>query len=111
MTLKELKNLGRLLTTFLAMFADCFVNAAGKRLLAVYVKGQLSDLQRKNCGSLAESVGEIAGDLGVGATRSGHTNKGSRCSSSALGPSVAIRSARSSLRRGERPTAGSDEGS
>jgi hypothetical protein len=26
-------------------------------------------------------------------------------------PSVAIRSARSSLRRGERPTAGSDEGS
>ena len=111
MTLKELKNLGRLLTTFLAMFADCFVNAAGKRLLAVYVKGQLSDLQRKNCGSLAESVGEIVGDLGVGAARSGHTNKGSRCSSSALGPSVAIRSARSSLRRGERPTAGSDEGS
>ena len=56
-------------------------------------------------------MGEIVGDLGVGATRSGHTNKGSRCSSSALGPSVAIRSARSSLRRGERPTAGSDEGS
>ncbi len=31
MTLKELKNLGRLLTTFLAMFADCFVNAAGNQ--------------------------------------------------------------------------------
>ena len=68
-------------------------------------------LYAKKNGSLAESVGEIVGDLGVGATRSGHTNKGSRCSSSALGPSVAIRSARSSLRRGERPTAGSDEGS
>ena len=55
MTLKELKNLGRLLTTFLAMFADCFVNAAGKRLLAVYVKGQLSDLQRKNCETIARN--------------------------------------------------------
>ena len=68
-------------------------------------------LYAKKNGSLAESVGEIVGDLGVGAARSGHTNKGSRCSSSGLGPSVAIRSARSSLRRGERPTAGSDEGS
>jgi SRSO17 transposase len=55
MTKKELKNLGRLLTTFLAMFADCFVNAAGKRLLAVYVKGQLSDLQRKNCETIARN--------------------------------------------------------
>jgi len=45
MTLKELDNLGRLLSAFLAMFADCFVNSSGRRLLAVYVKGQLSDVQ------------------------------------------------------------------
>ena len=53
MTLKELNNLGRLLSAFLAMFADCFVNTAGRRLLAVYVKGQLSDVQRKNCETMA----------------------------------------------------------
>ena len=53
MTLKELKNLGRLLSTFLAMFADCFESVGGRQLLAVYVKGQLSDVQRKNCEAIA----------------------------------------------------------
>lgn len=53
MTLKELKNLGRLLTSFLALFADCFESLAGRRLLQVYVKGQLSDIQRKNCEAIA----------------------------------------------------------
>ena len=53
MTLKELKNLGRMLTAFLAMFADCFMNSSGRCLLAVYVKGQLSDVQRKNCEAIA----------------------------------------------------------
>jgi hypothetical protein len=37
------------------MLADCFVNAAGKRLLAVCVKGQLSDLQRNNCETIARN--------------------------------------------------------
>ena len=53
MTLKELKDLGRLLTSFLAMFADCFASLAGRQLLSVYVKGQLSDIQRKNCEAIA----------------------------------------------------------
>ena len=53
MTLKELKNLGRVLTSFLAMFADCFTSLAGRQLLRVYVKGQLSDIQRKNCEAIA----------------------------------------------------------
>ena len=53
MTLKELQNLGRVLTSFLAMFADCFTSLAGRQLLRVYVKGQLSDIQRKNCEAIA----------------------------------------------------------
>ena len=53
MTLKELKNLGRLLTSFLAMFADCFSSLAGRQLLKVYVQGQLSDIRRKNCEAIA----------------------------------------------------------
>lgn len=53
MTLSEIKNLGRQLTFFLAMFADCFSSLAGRRLLSVYVKGQLSDIQRKNCEAIA----------------------------------------------------------
>ena len=44
MTLKELKGLGRLLTSFVAMFADCFSSVAGRRLLRIYVQGQLSDI-------------------------------------------------------------------
>lgn len=58
MTLSEIKNLGRQLTTFLAMFADCFVGLAGRRLLSVYVKGQLSDIQRKNCEAIALKFGQ-----------------------------------------------------
>ena len=53
LALKEIKNLGRLLTSFLAMFADCFTSLAGRQLLRVYVKGQLSDIQRKNCEAIA----------------------------------------------------------
>ena len=53
MTLKELKSLGRLLTSFVAMFADCFSSVAGRRLLRIYVQGQLSDIQRKNCEAIA----------------------------------------------------------
>lgn len=53
MTLKEIKNLGRLLTSFLGLFADCFASLAGRRLFNIYVKGQLSDVHRKNCEAMA----------------------------------------------------------
>ncbi len=53
MTLEEIKNLGRLLTVFLAMFADCFLSWPARRLFRVYVKGQLSDVKRKNCEAIA----------------------------------------------------------
>lgn len=53
MSLQEIKNLGRLIMAFLGLFADCFVGVSGRRLFAVYVKGQLSDVQRKNCEAIA----------------------------------------------------------
>ncbi len=53
MTLKELKSIGRELTLFLAMFAGCFASLAGRRLLSIYVKGQLSDIKNKNCEAIA----------------------------------------------------------
>jgi SRSO17 transposase len=53
MTLKELKSVGRTLTLFLLLFKSCFRNVAGRKLLRVYVSGLLSDLQRKNCESMA----------------------------------------------------------
>jgi len=53
MTLKELKNIGRMLSSFLSMFADCFVGSAGRQLFKVYVQGQLSDIPRKNCEAIA----------------------------------------------------------
>ncbi len=63
MTLNEIKNLGRLLTSFLALFADCFASLAGRRLLRVYVKGQLSDIQRKNCEAIALKFDQAARTL------------------------------------------------
>ena len=53
MTLQEIKNLGRQIVSFLGLFAGCFEGVPGRRLFAVYVKGQLSDVQRKNCEALA----------------------------------------------------------
>jgi SRSO17 transposase len=53
MTLKELKSLGQLLTSFLGMFADCFSSVAGRGLFRIYVQGQLSDIRRKNCEAMA----------------------------------------------------------
>ena len=57
MTLQELQGIGRQLALFLGMFADCFASIAGKRLLKVYVQGQLSDIQRKNCEAIALTLG------------------------------------------------------
>jgi SRSO17 transposase len=53
MSLQEIKNLGRMIMSFLAIFANCFESLAGRRLMAVYVKGQLSNIHRKNCESMA----------------------------------------------------------
>ena len=53
MTLKELRSVGGMLTSFLFLFGMCFETIAGRRLLKVYVQGQLSDLQRKNCEMIA----------------------------------------------------------
>ncbi len=53
MTLKELGQIGRQLSVFLSMFASCFSSLAGRRLLRTYVKGQLSDVKRKNCEAIA----------------------------------------------------------
>lgn len=53
MTLKQISALGRKLTLFLALFADCFGRREGRALLKVYVKGQLSNLRRKNAEAIA----------------------------------------------------------
>ena len=53
MTLKQIAALGRKLTLFLALFADCFGRREGRGLLRVYVNGQLSDLHRKNAEAIA----------------------------------------------------------
>ena len=53
MSLDELKGLGRMLTKFLALFADCFASVPGRKLLRVYVLGLLSDVKRKNCEAIA----------------------------------------------------------
>ena len=47
MTLKELKDIGRERCAFLALFAGCFASLTGRRLLKIYVQGQLSDLKNK----------------------------------------------------------------
>lgn len=53
MSVKDIASLGKLLAQFLARFADCFRRQAGRRLLAVYVRGLLSDVQRKNAEAIA----------------------------------------------------------
>lgn len=53
MTLAQIAALGRKLLAFLGLFADCFARQAGRTLLRVYVKGQLSDVPRKNVEAIA----------------------------------------------------------
>jgi len=53
MTLAQIAALGRKLTAFLNLFADCFERGEGRALLAVYVKGQLSELKRKTAETIA----------------------------------------------------------
>lgn len=53
MTLKQISALGRKLSLFLALFADCFGRREGRGLLQVYVQGQLSNLHRKTAEAIA----------------------------------------------------------
>jgi SRSO17 transposase len=53
MTGKDIAKLGKLLGQFLIRFADCFARPAGRALLDVYVRGLLSDVQRKNAEAIA----------------------------------------------------------
>lgn len=53
MTLKQIAALGRKLSLFLALFADCFGRCEARRLLSVYVRGQLSDVHRKTAEAIA----------------------------------------------------------
>jgi SRSO17 transposase len=53
MTLEQIRALGRKLTSFLSLFADCFGRRESRALLRVYVHGQLSNLHRKNAEAIA----------------------------------------------------------
>jgi SRSO17 transposase len=53
MTVKDIAKLGKLLAQFLIRFEDCFARPAGRALLNVYVRGLLSDVQRKNVEAIA----------------------------------------------------------
>lgn len=53
MSLHDIAKLGKLLAQFLALFACCFARSAGHALLATYVRGLLSDVQRKNVEAIA----------------------------------------------------------
>ena len=53
MSLKDIASLGKVLAQFFALFADCFHGVNGRRLFAAYVRGLLSELQRKNVEAIA----------------------------------------------------------
>jgi SRSO17 transposase len=57
MSLQDIASLGKMLAQFLSLFASCFHGVKGQRLLAVYVRGLLSDLQRKNAEAIALKQG------------------------------------------------------
>jgi SRSO17 transposase len=58
MTLSEIAGLGRKLVVFLRLFADCFGRREPRKLLRVYVQGQLSDVHRKTAEGIALEFGE-----------------------------------------------------
>lgn len=53
MSVHDIAKLGRMLAQFLALFFGCFARSAGRGLLEVYVRGLLSDVQRKNVEAIA----------------------------------------------------------
>lgn len=59
MTLKDIASLGKMLAQFLALFADCFHGVKGQRLFTAYVRGLLSELQRKNVEAIALKQGIV----------------------------------------------------
>jgi SRSO17 transposase len=57
-TLKQIAALGQKLIVFLKMFSDCFGRREPRELVRVYVKGQLSNLLRKNIEAIALKFGK-----------------------------------------------------
>ncbi len=57
MSLKDIASLGIMLSQFLALFAHCFRSVKGRKLLAIYVRGLLSNLMRKNAEAIALDQG------------------------------------------------------
>jgi SRSO17 transposase len=53
MSIHDIAKLGRMLGQFLRNFRDCFSSAPGRVLLAVYVRGLLSGVGRKNAEAIA----------------------------------------------------------
>jgi len=53
MDAKEIKNIGKKLTTFLKQFDDCFYRSQPRGHLNSYVRGQVSSLQRKSIEPIA----------------------------------------------------------
>ncbi len=53
MSLKDIASLGKMLAQFLHFFRGCFSRPAGRFMPAVYVRGLLSDIQRKNAEAIA----------------------------------------------------------
>lgn len=53
MSVKDIAKLGKLLAQFLACFSCCFARPEGRALLGIYVRGLLSDVQRKNVEAIA----------------------------------------------------------
>lgn len=53
----QIRALWPALTKYLERFADCFLRSDTRAHLGTYVKGQLSDLPRKNCEPIADAAG------------------------------------------------------
>jgi SRSO17 transposase len=58
MTLKQIASLGKELAKFLALFAGCFRSRPGFALFQIYVRGLLSNVQRKNIEAIALELGK-----------------------------------------------------
>ena len=57
MDVGELRKMRRNLDTFLGKFADCIKTKASRRLLGTYVRGQVSELERKSVEPMALAAG------------------------------------------------------
>ncbi len=53
MSLKHIASLGKMFAQFLHLFRGCFSRPAGRLMLAVYVRGLLSNIQKKNAEAIA----------------------------------------------------------